>query len=78
MIGGMRLHVRARITKRFGLVPITTKCGEIHEAQSDLRRTWDGSMAITRPYIAMPPFAQTKDWEYRFSTIFRVDGSETS
>ena len=78
VIGGMRLPVRERIMKISGLVPITTNCREIHEAQKDLRNLWNRNMAMNRSYIAMPPFTQAEGWEYQFSTIFRKEGSKST
>lgn len=78
VLGGLRLSVKAKIVKRIGLVPVTTNCCEIHEMQKDLRRLWDMSNVFNRPYYAMPPFTLTDDWQYRFSTIFRVEGSKTT
>jgi len=78
VIGGMRLSVKARMAKRIGLVPVTTNCCEIYEMQKDLRGLWDRSNVFNRPYYAMPPFTLTDDWQYRFSTIFRVEGSKST
>lgn len=72
MIGGMRLPIRAKTTRDNGLTPITDNCEAIHESQKDLRRRWDNSTFLNRPYTAMPRFSKTSGWEYRFATIFRT------
>lgn len=71
VIGGMRLLVREKLTKEMGMIPVFKNCQNIHEAQIDLRHLWNSTIIFNRPYYAMPPFKMIKNWEYRFSTIFR-------
>lgn len=71
VIGGMRPSYRSKITKKLKLKPIENNCETIHNNWLDCRKMWDEGNVLTRDYFALEPFKETKDWPYRYSTIFK-------
>jgi 2-polyprenyl-3-methyl-5-hydroxy-6-metoxy-1,4-benzoquinol methylase len=64
-VNGMDTDMRAKLTKQYGLEPITERIAEIHEdARVDRGAHWASS------YWGRPPLEKSGDWVRKYCTIY--------